>query len=176
MASQREDPIELTMRNWSFDDGDDALRLGAASSIARVAEIVRIATEDVMKPYGITQTRHELLNVLYLSRAGELPMGRLGSSLFIQPTSVTSAVDGLEKMGYVERVAHPVDRRTTLARITQAGRDLVEQTAPAVIASHYGLGALTADELGEVVRLLRKVRLANGDFAEADGEAETEDG
>ncbi len=170
MAPQREDPIELTMRNWAHVGFDDALRLGAASSIARVSEIIRLTTESVMKPHGLTQTRHELLNVLYMSRNGELPMGKIGSRMFIHPTSVTSAVDGLERLGYVERAAHPVDRRTTLARITPAGRALLRDTAPDIIASRYGLAALDEDELLELVRLLRKVRLDNGDFVDPDTE------
>jgi DNA-binding MarR family transcriptional regulator len=97
-------------------------------------------------------------------------MGKIGSRMFIHPTSVTSAVDGLERLGYVERAAHPVDRRTTLARITPAGRALLRDTAPDIIASRYGLGALDEDELLELVRLLRKVRLDNGDFVDPDTE------
>lgn len=164
MRPQREDPIELTMRNWTRRGWAEPLFIGAASSIARAAEIVRVTTEEVMKPYGITQTRHELLTLLFLTRSGELPMGKIGSRLFIHPTSVTSAVDGLERLGYVERVPHPVDRRTTLARITDAGRDLVTRTIPTVIGTRYGLGALSEDELNELLRLLRKVRQEHGDF------------
>jgi DNA-binding MarR family transcriptional regulator len=169
MPTQREDPIELTMRNWERRGLADALYLGAASSIARAAEIVRLTTEDVMKPYGVSQTRLEILNLLFLSKSGDLPMGKIGSRLFIHPTSVTSAVDGLERKGYVERVPHPVDRRTTLARITPAGRDLVRSTAPAVTATRFGLDALSPDELTELIRLLRKVRQTNGDFDDTDG-------
>lgn len=157
------------MRNWERRGWPEPLFIGAASSIARAAEIVRMTTEEVMKPYGITQTRHELLTLLFLARTGELPMGKIGSRLFIHPTSVTSAVDGLERLGYVERVAHPVDRRTTLARITDAGRDLVKTTRPAVTDTRYGLGVLSDDELHELVRLLRKVRYAYGDFVDPDG-------
>lgn len=152
------------MRNWAKLGWADPLYIGAASSIARVAEIVRLATEDVMKPYGVSQTRKELLNLLYMSRAGELPMGKIGSRMFIHPTSVTSAVDGLERLGYVVRVPHPVDRRTTLVRITDAGRELIDRTNPDVLATRHGLGVLTEEELAEIVRLLRKVRLAHGDF------------
>lgn len=152
------------MRNWVRLGWPDEIYIGAASSIARVAEIIRLTTEEITKPHGVSQTRQELLSVLYMSRAGELPMGKIGSRLFIHPTSVTSAVDGLERLGYVERVPHPVDRRTTLVRITQAGRELVERTTPEVQATRYGLGALTEEEAAEIVRLLRKVRLAHGDF------------
>ena len=158
------------MRNWAHVGFDDALRLGAASSIARASEIIRLTTEAIMKPHGLTQTRHELLNVLYMSRNGELPMGKIGSRMFLHPTSVTSAVDGLERLGFVERVAHPVDRRTTLARITPAGRELLQETAPDIVATRYGLGVLDEDELRELVRLLRKVRLDNGDFVDPETE------
>ena len=55
-------------------------------------------------------------------------MTRMGSLLQVHPTSVTSAVDRLEKQGYVERRARSEDdRRVVLASITDAGRDVVER-------------------------------------------------
>jgi DNA-binding MarR family transcriptional regulator len=155
------------MRTWEGRGLTDALYLGAASSIARAAEIVRLTTEEVMKPYGVSQTRHEILNLLFLAKNGELPMGKIGSRLFIHPTSVTSAVDGLERRGYVERVPHPVDRRATLTRITESGRELIRTTTPVVTARRFGLATLSEDQLRQLIDLLREVRLAYGDFDRA---------
>ena len=59
--------------------------------------------------------------MLYFSRHGQMPMGKLGAVLLVHPTSVTGTVDTLERLGYAEHVPHPTDRRTMLARITDAG-------------------------------------------------------
>ena len=44
--------------------------------------------------------------ILYLSRQGALPLGKIGERLQVHPTSVTSLIDGLEKQGYVIREPH----------------------------------------------------------------------
>ena len=59
--------------------------------------------------------------MLYFSRDGQMSLGTLGQRLMVHPTSVTATVDTLERLGFVERVAHPSDRRQTLARITAVG-------------------------------------------------------
>ena len=65
--------------------------------------------------------------LLHYSRAGSLPLGKIGARLQVHPTSVTNLVDGLEKLGYVERTPHPRDRRTTLAAITASGREAADR-------------------------------------------------
>jgi DNA-binding MarR family transcriptional regulator len=70
------------------------------------------------------------------------------------------------KLGYVERVPHPTDRRTIFARLTPTGRKVVETSTPALASSKFGLDALTNKEAATVFELLRKVRIAAGDFDE----------
>ena len=65
--------------------------------------------------------------LLYLSRRGSLPMGKVGSRLQVHPTSVTNLIDGLERAGFVRREPHDSDRRTTLAAITEQGRAVAAQ-------------------------------------------------
>jgi DNA-binding MarR family transcriptional regulator len=88
----------------------------------------------------------------------------MGDRLILHPTSVTNIVDRLERQGLVERTAHPTDRRTTLASITDDGRRVVGKATEAVSSTGFGLAALTDDELDQLTALLRKVRVAAGDF------------
>jgi DNA-binding MarR family transcriptional regulator len=96
--------------------------------------------------------------VLYFSRRGELPLGRLGEHLLVHPTSVTSTVDTLERLGLVKRVAHPTDRRATLARITAQGRRAIERSNRGMVEARFGLGALDEAEAEAVFTILAKVR------------------
>ena len=73
--------------------------------------------------------------MLYFSHAGEMPMGQLSERLLVHPTSVTSTVDTLQRLGYVRRVPHPTDRRATLARITAKGRRAVETSIGTMAAA-----------------------------------------
>jgi DNA-binding MarR family transcriptional regulator len=75
-------------------------------------------------------------------------------------------VDGLERLGYAERVPHPNDRRTTLAVITDAGRRVAETATEALHSMRFGAPPLTKSELETITAILRRVRLASGDFEE----------
>lgn len=105
-------------RNWATHGWAAGPYFRTALSIYRTAELIRQSNESALRPHELTHVRHEALAVLYFSRQGEMPMGKLGARLLVHPTSVTSTVDTLERLGLVKRVAHPTDRRTTLARIT----------------------------------------------------------
>ena len=87
-----------------------------------------------------------------------MSLGKLGQRLMVHPTSVTAVVDTLERLGFVERVAHPSDRRQTLAQITDLGRTTMEQTSQEVAVDGFGLGSLTAAEAESLCLLLKKVR------------------
>ena len=108
--------------NWAKEGWVDGPWFRAAFSTYRVADLIRRSNDGALGPLQLTHVRHEALAVLCFSQAGEMPMGRLSEHLFVHPTSVTSTVDTLERLGYVRRVPHPTDRRATLARITPAGR------------------------------------------------------
>jgi DNA-binding MarR family transcriptional regulator len=121
---------------------------------------VRQSNDVALRPLQLTHVRHEALAVLCFSDDGAVPMGRLSKHLMVHPTSVTSTVDTLQRLGYVSRVPHPSDRRTTLARITPKGRRAVATSAQAIAAARCGLGALTTAQARAVFTLLATVRLA----------------
>jgi DNA-binding MarR family transcriptional regulator len=102
--------------------------------------------------------------LLTFSRAGALPLGKMGQRLQVHPTSVTSIVDRLEAAGLVVRRPHPQDGRAVLAEITEAGRAVVEAATADLVGADFGLGALDTDALRQVSELLRPVRQAAGDF------------
>ena len=158
--SRQRDPIVAADRHWKEHGWDTGWRFRAALSVSRVAELIRQHDEAVMRPVRLTSSKHEALAVVYFSRHGELSLGRLGQRLLVHPTSVTSTVDTLERLGYVERVPHPTDRRTTLARITDHGRRAVEGSNDGMTETRYGLAALSSAQARSVFNVLTKVRLA----------------
>ena len=95
----------------------------AVTSIMRVQQILLARLNDELKRFDLTFPRYEALMLLYYSRRGSLPLGKMGDRLQVHRTSVTNIIDGLERSGFVRREPHERDRRTTLAAITDAGRD-----------------------------------------------------
>jgi DNA-binding MarR family transcriptional regulator len=152
------DPVVVADTHWRAHGWDSGPYFRAALSIYRTNELIRQTNEAALGPHGLTRARHEALAVLYFSRHGEMPLGRLGARLLVHPTSVTSTVDTLERLGHVRRVAHPTDRRTTLARITPKGRRAIEASNRDMVEARFGLGALDEARAEAVFSILSKVR------------------
>ena len=159
----RFDPIAEARRHWDERWGGGA-PMAAATSIMRAQQIVLARVDEALRPFELTFARYEALVLLTFSRRGSLPLGKMGERLMIHPTSVTNIVDRLEAQGFVQRVEHPTDRRTTLCAITAAGRAVAEQATAAVVAVDLGIAGLTGPEVEQLTALLGKVRLASGDF------------
>jgi DNA-binding MarR family transcriptional regulator len=162
-SSPPTDPILAANEHWR-KHGWASPYFAAALSIVRTEELLRQWNDTVLRPLHLTHARHEALALLYFSRNGEMPLGKLSKRLMVHPTSVTSTVDTLERLGFAKRVAHPTDRRATLARITPKGRRAIEQSCQAIARSKHGLEVLDEDELATLFAILAKVRAAAGDF------------
>jgi len=160
------DPIEEARRQWAERWPGAAGAMAAATSVMRAQQIVLGVVDGALRPFGLTFARYEALMLLSFTRGGELPLGKMGPRLMIHPTSVTNIVDRLERDRLVRRIPHPSDGRTTLARITPAGRALAVQATEAVNAARFGLEILSESECQRLTMLVRKLRLAAGDFEE----------
>jgi DNA-binding MarR family transcriptional regulator len=159
------DPIaradELWTRHWG-----GVPSMGAITSIMRAQQILLGQVDAVVRPYGLTFARYEALVLLTFSKAGELPMSKIGERLMVHPTSVTNTVDRLVAAGLVAKRPNPNDGRGTLASITDKGREIVEAATRDLVAMDFGLGVYDDEECSEIFALLRPLRIAAGDFAE----------
>jgi DNA-binding MarR family transcriptional regulator len=158
------DPVQVARDNWEAQGWAHGSTAMVVASIMRTQQILLADTEATLQPFGLSATRYEILQVLYFRRDNMLPLGQLSERLQVHPTSITNAVDKLERQGFVERVPHPTDRRTTLAHLTKTGRQVVRQATAALVDVGFAHIGLADDELGQLFELLRKVRHAAGDF------------
>lgn len=77
----------------------------------------------------------------------------------VRKNTITSLLKGLEEHGLIERSSDPQDRRGFLIRITPAGRDLVNSTAPARFEfMNQIVSDLSSDERDQLIHLLTKLR------------------
>lgn len=158
------DPISEAQTHWEGRwDGADVM--AAATSVVRAQQIVQARVEEALRPYDLTFPRFEALVLLVFSRAGALPLGKMGERLLVHPASVTNIIDRLEAQGLVTRTPHPTDRRTILASITDEGRRVTEEAAKIVAKSAFGLEGLSEREVDQLTTILAKVRRLRGDFA-----------
>ncbi len=162
------DAIGEARRQWAMRWPEAAGAMATATSVMRAQQLVLGAVDGALRPLGLTFARYEALVLLSFTARGELPLGKMGQRLMIHPTSVTNIVDRLDEDRLVERVPHPSDRRATLARITPKGRALVDAATASVNAVRFGVGALSEEQMEDLIDVVRTLRLDSGDFA-ADG-------
>lgn len=159
------DPIAEARRQWDTHWGNAATpNMAAVTSIMRAQQIIMSRLNELLEPFDLTFPRYEALMLVYYSRRGELPLGKISDRLQVHRASVTNVIDKLVDSGYVNRVSHDQDRRTVLARITaegrRVGRDATERLNDAV----FGTIPLGEPACEQIYALLQPLRLHAGDF------------
>ena len=110
-----------------------------------------------VKEIGIHRTQHRIL--MHLARDGMLPSQKeLADRLDITPAAVTGALKKIEQDGYVERtLGH--DTRYNELKITEKGRDLVNQTRILFSAADTAMfDGFTDEELDIYISCLEKLQ------------------
>lgn len=157
MDSLSFDPIQRAGELWGERVGDDtAMRL--ATSIMRVQQLVLGELEHALKPFGISFARYEVLRLIDFSKAGKLPLGKIGQRLMVHPASVTNVIDRLEAQGLVAREVDASDRRRTFVSLTADGRRVLAKATEALTGIGFGLDTLTPQEQERAYTVLRKLR------------------
>lgn len=160
------DPIAEARRHWRERWGEEPARpMAAVTSIMRTQQILLARLNELLRPCGLTFPRYETLMLLTFSRAGSLPVGKMGERLQVHRTSMTHMADRLEEAGLVTRVSHAQDRRSTLIAITPAGRALAERATRILNAAAFAMQPLDDGELDTVTAVLSGIRRHEGDFA-----------
>ena len=159
------DPIAEARRHWSGRGWEEAAPgMAVVTSIMRVQQLFMGRADAVLRSFGLTFARYEVLMLLLFSRQGELPLGKVGERLQVGPASVTNAVDRLQADGLVTRRANPVDGRGVLAAITPAGRRRARRATAELNGHFFASLELSGEELERLFSLLREVRRRAGDF------------
>lgn len=110
---------------------DDAEAMHAARALSAAVALLSRAAGRALAPWDMTWP--QAMSLLLL-RAEDEPTNatRLVERLGLGRTAMTAVVDRLERRGWVERHAHPRDRRVALVQLTDQGRDVAEQAAVAL--------------------------------------------
>jgi DNA-binding MarR family transcriptional regulator len=159
------DPLAEARRQW-IEHGwvDAADGMSVVTTVMRVQQMLLARIDEALAPFDLTFARYEILMLLSFSRSGALPLGKIGSRLQVHPTSASSAVDRLERQGFVGRSPHPTDGRTTLVELLPAGREVATRANEVLNRDVFGSLALSKDEIGSLLGLLETFRRNSGDL------------
>ena len=103
----------------------------------------------------LTPAQYAVLRLLW-QRDGR-QFNELASACCCSPSTITGVVDTLEKKGLVCREANPLDRRSVLVRLTDAGRAMERETPGPEVIFENCCGGLTRDDIGQLGELLRRL-------------------
>ena len=110
-----------------------------------------------MSRLNLTAVQGMVLN--FLKDRDYITSKDLGERTLLDSATLTGILDRLEKQALVVRRAHPSDRRAVIICLTDAGRDLTQQTdQEAVAANQDFLQSLDRDEQAQLKTLLTKLR------------------
>jgi DNA-binding MarR family transcriptional regulator len=81
--------------------------MAPVTSIMRAQQIIIARLNELLDPLDLTFPRYEALLLLFYSRSGALPLGKISDRLQVHRASVTNVIDKLTDRGYVERASEP---------------------------------------------------------------------
>lgn len=124
--------------------------------LKRAYTVMRRNLEDELRRMGLTHPQWQSLGYLYYRNG--LTHSQLEEILFIEASSITSLINGMEKRGWVERRRHPDDARVKQIYITEAGKKAIEPALELGMEGEKRLRQIIpADELEQLKRTLRKI-------------------
>ena len=134
----------------------DEVILGITQCLRRIIKSLQNYSQNVYSHFGITGPQLWVLKTIY--QDGSLPLGELSKRMYLHPSTLTAAVDRLEKKGYVLRNRIEKDRRVINVQLTPEGNRLAKR-APKPIQGKmiYGLRKLKKDELFLIYRSVERL-------------------
>jgi DNA-binding MarR family transcriptional regulator len=162
-VSIAEDPVEWSRQRW-IDHGEPLPeQFSAMAAVLRTHQAMCATIDMKLRAFDLTRTGYLLMSTILISRDGTRPLGQLSKHLMVHPTTVTLALDQLEKRDLLRRTPHPTDRRTILASLTPAGRELLDQATRSLAAAEYGLPGIGEEMSIQLTGMLHNVRARIGD-------------
>lgn len=94
------------------------------ASVLRLS-LLRAARRIRSQRVNTSATLSQLSALATVGKCGPMSAGEIAAIERVQPPSMTKILASLEASEWVERAAHPEDRRQSVISITQAGRELL---------------------------------------------------
>lgn len=129
---------------------------GFAHVLWRAQNAAHREVQEALDDLGVTATQLGL--AVHLDQLGPLSAADLSRGFHIAPQSVGTALQRLERAGWVQRRTHPVHGRVVLYELTETGLEATARGRELMAAANAELTAdLTDDELALVRDVLRRI-------------------
>lgn len=166
------DRVSDFLAQWARERPDlDTTPMGVIGRLSRVDEIAGRTLQATFQQFGLH--RGEFDTLATLRRSGSpftLTPGELAASSMVTGAAMTHRLQRLEDKGLLERTMDPSSRRRVLVRLTDPGRELVDEVVvPHVRAEQELLDArLTRTQQAQLAKLLERFLENSGDISAPD--------
>lgn len=159
------DHVATIISQWEQERPDlDPSPIAVIGRLSRLTRHIERQLEENYKHYDLQGGTYDLLATL--RRHGEpftLTPTQLQTEMMLSSGATTHRIDLLEKRGLLERSPDPGDRRGTLVKLTDAGKDLVDAVTETHLKTESELlTALTAKQRRDLAELLARLAQAAG--------------
>ena len=128
----------------------------AVIGIMRASNLLIDDLKKTLKNYPINVTEFSVMEFLYSK--GEKSIQEIRDRILLASGSATYVVDNLERKEYVRRIVNQNDRRITYIKLTQAGKDLINDIFPTHKKNTKEIfNDLTNEELITLKEILKKI-------------------
>jgi len=128
-------------------------------ALTELVRVYQFRDRDRICCYDVSVTQCYALEALVLR--GPLTLNDLAAELYLDKSTASRVVDGLEKKGYAARQTHPESRRSVLLAATGSGRDLHARIEADIVAGEEQLLSEFAPGVREsMTRLIERLARA----------------
>jgi DNA-binding MarR family transcriptional regulator len=154
------DHVDAVLGQWATAAPDvDTAHLGVVARLHRLAHQLRLRTEAVLEPHGLTQGEFDVLSALRRSGSADgLTPSALAAAVLVSSGGMTKRLATLERAGWISRERSSRDGRSVRVVLTTSGRQRLDALLPAYFAAEAdvldGLDAAERDGLADLLREL----------------------
>jgi DNA-binding MarR family transcriptional regulator len=145
--------------------------------VVDLARLLRRHMDRRLLSLGLTQAQWRA--IVHLARHEGMTQAALAESLEIQPITLTRLIDRMESAGWVERRAHPLDRRAVQLYLTPRSQPILAEMnargAELLAEATRGINAAAQKQLLDTLERI-KLNLVAADAATADDDTGTPHG
>ncbi|MFD5078085.1 MarR family winged helix-turn-helix transcriptional regulator [Streptomyces sp. NPDC058371] len=163
---QNKDAVDAIIEQWAAVRPDlDTAAMEVFGRVFRLSRAMGDRMEKAYAKFGISRGEFDALATL--RRSGEpytLSPRQLSATLMLTTGGMTGRLDKLERAGLLRRSPDPHDRRGLQVTLTDEGHRLIDAAVGVGLATQTAaLGALNAEQAGQLADLLRQLLSATTD-------------
>jgi DNA-binding MarR family transcriptional regulator len=163
---QNKDAVDAIIEQWAAVRPDlDTAAMEVFGRVFRLSRAMGDRMEKAYAKFGISRGEFDALATL--RRSGEpytLSPRQLSATLMLTTGGMTGRLDKLERAGLLRRSPDPHDRRGLQVTLTDEGHRLIDEAVGVGLATQTAaLGALNAEQAGQLADLLRQLLSATTD-------------